>query len=73
MAIIGKFEVTELHPFPPGANPMHEDVFHMGTELSSDVMMLHAHHPSQLGNYFILVHIPTGMRIMIEPPKEATP
>ena len=64
-----EFDVTKLKPYPPCKDPLAEDYFHMGTQLSKDVMMLHANHPKENADYFILVHIPTGKRIMIEPPK----
>jgi len=64
------FTIELLKSFPPGADPMREDFCNMGTGLGSNVMMLHKTFPSDKMPWMVLVHIPTGERILISFPEE---
>jgi hypothetical protein len=55
-------EISEMQSFPENSNPYHHDSFHMGTPIGKDLLMMHANHPSEEMNYFILVDTKTGER-----------
>ena len=64
------FKINVLEPFPPGADPLYEDYENMGTSLGENVMVLHKSFPGDKMCWMILVHIPSGQRIMITFPEE---
>ena len=61
----------EMAPFPPNSNPMAHDHYHMGTNLGSNVMVLHENHKDKPCQYLIIVHRPTGQRLSIMFPEFA--
>jgi hypothetical protein len=63
-----EFEMKEIDPIPANENPFRHDLFHMGGEGPSDVMMMFAKFgpPMDVPNkYVTVVHIPTGRRVKI--------
>lgn len=59
------FDLEEMPPFPPNSNPMVHDRYHMGTNLGSNVMILHENHTNAPAQYLIIVHRPTGQRVRV--------
>jgi hypothetical protein len=60
-------KVEELTPFPPGENPFRHDLYHMGTPIGNDVVVMHCSCEKEAVTYLIIVHIPTGNRIKVWP------
>lgn len=67
-----KVEVKEMTSFPENCNPYNHDAFHMGRSIGKDLLMMHANHPSEEMNYFILVNTKTGKRVKINIGDELT-
>lgn len=51
--------------FPANANPFHNDFYHMGTKLGTNVIIMHENHPSEVMKYLIIVNIVTGERMKV--------
>lgn len=64
------FTIKEIESFSPGANPMIEDFENMGTSLGENVMVLHKTFPHEEMTWMVLVHIPSGERILISFPED---
>lgn len=54
--------LTKLTPFPPNCNPFHHDLFNMGTQMGSNLMIMHSNHKDQRVDSLILVNPITGER-----------
>lgn len=61
------FQVGVKEDFTPNVNPFIQDAFHMGTALDKDTMLMYASH--EHNKYFIVVHIPTGKRMIVYLPE----
>jgi hypothetical protein len=55
-------EIEQMGSIPPKANPFSYDLYHMGTRLGTNLMVMHANHPSEICNYLILCNTDTGER-----------
>lgn len=54
----------QLTDIPPGSNPFHHDLFHMGVDISNDyLVMLNSPSPNQ---YLILINKTTGQRFQVD-------
>lgn len=60
------FVISEIKAITPYVNPFLEDSYNMGKSLGNDVMAMMANHDTDPCKYVILVHIPTGRRIVVE-------
>ena len=58
-------QVEKMPDFPPNSNPFCHDPYHMGTQLGSNVIVMHENHNDKPADYLIIVHIPTGQRIRV--------
>ena len=63
------FQLEKLPSFPPG-NPFHHDLYHMGTEIGRNLLVLHAKFPGEQHDYVILVNPETGERLRVSLTKE---
>ena len=52
--------------YDPGVDLMHQDCYHMGHKLGTNVDLLFATHPSEKMKYVILVDTDTGESIKVE-------
>lgn len=51
--------------YDPAVSLMHQDLFHMGTRMGTNVFILHPNHDSQVCDYLILVDTNTGKSIRV--------
>lgn len=59
-------KIQVLKSFPPNSNPFHHDGYHMGTQLGSNVTVMHENHSDKFMRYLIIVNTETGDRIRID-------
>jgi len=64
------FHITSKESHPPGENPMRVDYENMGTRLGQNVMVLHKNFMHDVMEWMVLVHIPSGQKIMITFPED---
>lgn len=64
--LINGFEIEEGDDFIPGQNPFNQDTYHIGSALDKDTMLMYSKHDHN--SYFIVIHIPTGKRIIVNLP-----
>jgi hypothetical protein len=55
-------EIEQMGSIPPKANPFSYDLYHMGTRMGSNLLIMHANHDSEICNYLILCNTDTGER-----------
>ena len=55
--------VKALGSFPPDSNPFNHDLYHMGTEIGKNVIVMYANHPGEQCDYLIVVNRETGERM----------
>lgn len=58
-------EIENMEPFPAGENPFRHDLYHMGTRLGTNCIVMHSNHPTEKAKYLIVVNIETGERARI--------
>lgn len=51
--------LEQMDSIPPNSNPFHHDLYHMGTAITKEWMIMHLGSGTK---YLILVHCPTGAR-----------
>jgi hypothetical protein len=66
ISIKDSFYITDMEDFPPEANPFNHDIARMGTPIGTDWMIMYDKH--QVNPYLVIVHIPTGKRVLIGAP-----
>ena len=59
-------ESTPLEPNPPNSNPFYHDLFHMGTRLGKNCVIMHENHTTEECKYLIIVNTITGERTKVE-------
>lgn len=64
------FTIETLESFTPGARPQDEDFENMITRLGKNIVVLHKTFPKDEMTWMVLVHIPTGERVMISFPED---
>lgn len=60
-----KDNVKQLVSIPAGKNPLIYDLYHMGTYVASNVLVMHYTHPTEKAKYVIVVNTETGQRLRI--------
>jgi hypothetical protein len=60
-----KMEIETLESFPAGGNPSLYDKFHMGTYVSSNVLIMHKTFEHERADYIIICNVETGQRIKV--------
>jgi hypothetical protein len=68
-AIINGYVIDVMENMTPDINPFSEDAFHMGHGLGNNLTVMYSNHPTEECEYIILIHKPTGKRIMVRMPK----
>jgi len=65
----------EMPSFPPNSNPFNHDLFHMGTKLGNNCMIMHSNHTTEKCDYLIIVNTVTGerLRVALDNVKDLTP
>ena len=58
-------EFQGLLPFPEKSNPFEHDIYHMGTKIGNNVMIMYDVHNDKKAEYIIIVDIETGKRAKI--------
>lgn len=59
------FKVEKMPSTPAKENPFLHDLYHMGTQLGSNIMAMFANHSDKEMKYLILINCDTGKRIKI--------
>jgi len=57
-------KIEHLKSIEPG-NPYKSDLYHMGTQIGKNVIVMYANHTSEQQDYIIIVNPETGERIKI--------
>lgn len=57
--------LVQLESISAGSNPMVHDVYHMGHQLGTNIMLMYPNHPSEVCDYFIIVNTLTGERTKV--------
>jgi len=57
--------ISIINSFPVG-NPFDHDSLHMGTEIGTNVMIMHKRGNNQYQNYIIVCNTETGERMLID-------
>lgn len=52
-------------PIVANSNPFNHDLYHMGTKLGTNVIVMYANHPSEEMTYLIIVNVITGERMKV--------
>ncbi len=55
----------KIAPIPANSNPFHYDLYHMGTTLGTNVIVMYPNHPSEEMKYLIIVNVVTGERMRV--------
>lgn len=57
-------DIEALEDFPPG-NPFEHDLYHMGSPLGTNALLMFGNHQDQVCNYFIICNPQTGQRFKV--------
>lgn len=60
-----ELKIEKMTSFPENSNPYNHDLYHMGRDIGTDLMMMFANHSSEKMEYFILVNTKTGERTKV--------
>lgn len=58
-------DFVKMESFPAGENPFNHNLFHMGTRIAKDVIIMHPNHPGEETKYFIIMHVKTGEQVKV--------
>lgn len=59
-------QIEQMSLFPANANPFSHDVFHMGTKVGANIVIMHPNFSDGRMDYMIIVNVETGERIKVK-------
>lgn len=65
-AIVENLAIYYKEPFPANCNVFHHDMYHMGTQIAENLVVMHSNSHSEKADYVIIVNPITGRRLKLD-------